>query len=54
MEHSPLTSKWYPVKYVMQYDTPPLAIQDFSTDWSSGQVRTQAAHSLEEFNGYTG
>ena len=49
--YSLLTSKWYPVKYIMRYDISPLAIQDFSADLSSWQVRTQAAHSLEEFNG---
>lgn len=51
--HSPLTSKWCPVKYIMQYDTSPLAIQDFSADQRSWQVRTQVIHSLGEFNGCT-
>lgn len=50
--HSPLTSKWYP-KYIMWYDTSPLATQDFRADQSSWQVRTQVAHSLAEFNGCT-
>jgi len=49
----PLTSKWYPVKYIMWYDTSTLAIQGFSTHQSSWQVRTQAAHSLGEFSGCT-
>lgn len=50
--HPPLTSKLYPVKYIMWHDTSLLAIQDLSTHQSSCHFRMQVVHSLGELNGY--